>query len=286
MNKVKFVNFWNNNQGYLRFPYWFNEWGVKVEEVDDPDYLFYSVFGLDHLHYQCKKIFFTWENYPHYRHIDFDGYDFSISHYQIDDERHYWMPSWGWKLMTMPALKEALLKDVSLLSANDMLNKKNKKCCFVVSNKGCLERNAFFEKLSKRMVVESAGGYANNVGYNAPRKLYDYLDWMKKYKFIIAFENSSTPGYSTEKILFPLCANVIPIYWGDALLDSTLNPDCYINCHRFNTLEDAMEEVLRLDRDDEAYQAMLAAPKFIDNTLPKEFDSQVFADWLKDIVFT
>ena len=36
----------------------------------------------------------------------------------------------------------------------------------------------------------------------------------KKYKFNICFENSSTPGYVTEKIIQSMYVNSIPIYWG------------------------------------------------------------------------
>ena len=41
------------------------------------------------------------------------------------------------------------------------------------------------------------------------------LKIISNHKFNIAFENSSYPGYVTEKITDAFIANTIPIYWGD-----------------------------------------------------------------------
>ena len=48
-----------------------------VEICDDPDYIFYSVFGLDHLKYDCIRIFYTGECYtPDFNECDYAmGYD-------------------------------------------------------------------------------------------------------------------------------------------------------------------------------------------------------------------
>ena len=41
------------------------------------------------------------------------------------------------------------------------------------------------------------------------------MDFIKDYKFVISFENSSNPGYTTEKLIEPMLVNSIPIYWGN-----------------------------------------------------------------------
>ena len=49
----------------------------NVVQCDDPDYIFYSVFGLDHLKYDCIRIFYTGECYtPDFNECDYAmGFD-------------------------------------------------------------------------------------------------------------------------------------------------------------------------------------------------------------------
>src|SRR5207249_8371440 len=44
--------------------------------------------------------------------------------------------------------------------------------------------------------------------------------FISQYKFTIAFENSSYPGYHTEKILDPMMVDSLPIYWGNPCIRS------------------------------------------------------------------
>lgn len=54
-------------------------------------------------------------------------------------------------------------------------------------------------------------------------------EFLSGYKFTVAFENSSAPGYHTEKILDPMLAGSIPIYWGDPGIARQFNPRSFIN---------------------------------------------------------
>ncbi len=54
---------------------------------------------------------------------------------------------------------------------------------------------------------------------------------LKKYNFVLAFENSNFPGYITEKIIDAFKAGTVPLYWGGGkLLQEIFPSDCYINC--------------------------------------------------------
>ena len=48
---------------------------------------------------------------------------------------------------------------------------------------------------------------------------------MSEYKFVICFENSEEDAYITEKIINPLLANVIPVYWGNKRIGDYFNID-------------------------------------------------------------
>jgi hypothetical protein len=70
-------------------------------------------------------------------------------------------------------------------------------CCMVVSNPANRLRGEFFAALSRYRQVESGGKYLNNVGGPVPNK----FDFIKQYRFCIAFENAAWPGYTTEKLM-------------------------------------------------------------------------------------
>jgi GR25 family glycosyltransferase involved in LPS biosynthesis len=98
--------------------------------------------------------------------------------------------------------------------------RKQKFCAFVVSNPMNPVRNAAFHTIASYKHVDSAGRLYNNVGDGIfagagggggeLRK----LEYLKDYKFVLAYENQRAPGYVTEKILHAKAAGAVPIYWG------------------------------------------------------------------------
>jgi len=101
----------------------------------------------------------------------------------------------------------------------------------------------------------------NNLGYFVD----DKIAFLRNYKFTIAFENSSHPGYTTEKILHPFVANSIPIYWGNPLVAKDFNPKSFINCHDYINFEEVIEKIIEIDTDDDLYQEYLREPVFTGN---------------------
>src|SRR5262249_2370957 len=65
------------------------------------------------------------------------------------------------------------------------------------------------------------------------------VDWnakvafLRNYKFVIAFENSSHPGYNTEKLTHAIEADCVPIYWGDPEIGRSFNVARVINAHDY-----------------------------------------------------
>jgi len=86
------------------------------------------------------------------------------------------------------------------------------------------------------------------------------VDFISNYKFTIAFENSSYIGYTTEKMLNPLSAASVPIYWGNPEVEEDFNPNAFINANGYeDRLDELVKKVIELDNDDEAYLKMLHA---------------------------
>lgn len=248
---------------------------VKISKK--PDFLFYSCFGADFIDYDdCVKVFFTGENVS----ANFNDCDYAISFEYIDfGNRHFRYGPW----LSQKICDRSIITD-------DMAHRKF--CNFIYSNtnsgEGALLRQEFCKKLMKYKHVDCPGRVLNNMSDEelAPRDGDWYASKQKflgKYKFTIAFENSCSDGYTTEKMVQPLMANSIPIYWGNPLVVRDFNPRAFINCNDYdNDFDRIIERIRELDNDDEKYQAMLR-----ENPMADEYDfeaPQKFEKWLLDII--
>lgn len=162
----------------------------------NPDFIIYGLCGANHLKYDCVRIFSHGENVRA---------DYNIADYAIDFD----YLDYGDRHLRMPLFHHDF--------RNREVKEKTKFASFMVSNSvdsSICPRNTFFEILSKYKKVDSGGRYANNIGFNVANK----IEWLKDYKFNICFENSSYPGYLTEKLFDAYMAGCVPIYWGDTTL--------------------------------------------------------------------
>jgi alpha(1,3/1,4) fucosyltransferase len=248
--KVAYCGFWadfNPHENYftrLLSPHY------ELVVSKEPDYLIYSCFGKEFRNYRCTRIYFTGENTrPNFRQCD---YAFTFDH--CDRLEHYRLPLY------------ALYGDVASLVKQNidperLLAKKTGFCNFVFSNRKCKTRIKFFEKLSKYKRVDSGGRLLNNIG--GPVK--DKLEFISRYKFTIAFENSSFPGYTTEKIFEPMQMGSLPIYWGNPLVHLDFNPRSFLNFFDYSSLDALVERVVEIDRNDELYCSYVRQPWYHGN---------------------
>lgn len=239
----------------------------------NPDYIFYSVMGDSHIDYDGVRIFSCGENVR----ADFNFCDYAIGFdYMSFEDRYLRYPLY---LHYSDDVARAQNKHLEISSQT--LQDKSRFCTFVVSNGKADEKRAqFFEALSRYKRVDSGGKYKNNIG----RRVEDKQAFLREGKFSIAFENSSTNGYTTEKLIQALAAQSIPIYWGDERvsepLDSSgggVNPHAFINLHAYTSMEEAIAAVEFLDTHDEAYLAMLRQQAFLDSNHEEIFDSKLEA---------
>ncbi len=130
-------------------------------------------------------------------------------------------------------------------------------CARVVSNDtdAAPERLAFFLQLSKYKMVDSGGGSRNNVG----GRVKDKRAFLASHKFSLQFENMYN-SWISEKLDSGFAAGTVPIYWGNPDVSEIYNEKAFINCHKYGSFQEVIEEVKRLDHDDEAYMEMLRQP--------------------------
>lgn len=258
--KIKFGNLWPGFNTENNFITRILTKKFVVEISDDPDFYFFTHpynGSRDYLKYKCHRIFLGWEN---------ERADWTMCDYVLDSDfisnnpRHKRYPIWAsWNL-------QSLIKPNPV--AEPIPGKKF--CCMLVSNANAKERIDFFHKLSAYKKVDSAGRHLNNVGHAVDNK----MDFIKDYKFVISFENSSYPGYTTEKLIEPMLVNSIPIYWGNTSVAKDFNTKSFINVNDFKRYEDAIDYIIELDNNHDMYMNLMAEPWFNSNVIPQEFTEE------------
>ena len=146
------------------------------------------------------------------------------------------------------------------------LARKTKFCAFVVSNPTNPLRGLAFDWLSEYKSVDSAGCYKNTVGHQLAAgagggggELLKH-EFLKDYKFCIAYENASSPGYITEKFLHAKAAGCIPIYWGDPKAERDFSMNGAIDARTVKSKEELIALVRAVDESDSDWLSRYAVP--------------------------
>lgn len=289
MIKVNFVDFWPNFNKIDN--YFFNLLGTKYKVVVDennPDLLFFSVDYAKrrerdrYCNHRCKKIFYTGENvranlnFPgsiEYSRYSIGKADFAFTFDFSDDPREYRLPLWALIINWFGVPYDENRDQAYLVPIEKLLHRntapKSKFCNFVFSNPSG-ERSNILDSIMKYKNVDCAGRLYNNMGANIPGRADHYykIDFLQNYKFTIAAENSSHPGYATEKILHPLSVGSIPIYWGAPQITRDFSKECFINALDFPSFKDLTEYVKVIDSDEELCMQYATAPVFNGNQIP------------------
>jgi hypothetical protein len=252
--KINFSDFWGGFDKTDNYFYNLLKDNFDVEISNNPDYIFFSVFGNAHQQFKCKKIFYTGENVA----PPLQQCDWSFS-FEPTMDRNYRLPHYLLYDGYYELQREKII---------DESFSKRKFCNFVVSNGNCQDRNNFFAELSKYKKVDSGGRFMNNIG----QPVSDKRKFQSEYKFSIAFENNAyRPGYEwyiTEKVMEPMSVSSIPIYKGGSKINEEFNSKSFVNFYDFNSEKDMIDYIIELDKDDNKYLEMLKQPWFIDYNIP------------------
>ncbi|MBQ6067393.1 MAG: glycosyltransferase [Clostridia bacterium] len=243
----------------------------QVEFSDQPDYLFFSCFGDEHLKYDCVKIFWTGEDLT----PDFNLCDYAIAFDSMSfGDRYLRYPLFAIGGRVENALRNHVFSEADVADERGF-------CSFVVSNGNANPlREAFFHQLSEYKTVASGGRFLNNVG----GPVEDKLAFLGDYRFNIAFENDMSEGYTSEKIMDAFAAKTVPIYWGNKKIAEDFNPDCFINCHDFQDFASVIEYVKKVDSDPVLYNRILTAPLFKEKSAPFAFTPAALEEFLCRII--
>lgn len=246
-----------------------NEWFAQMmhkaleplgepEESDEPDFLLCSCFGREALRYDCTRILWLGENLR----PDFNLYDYAIGPDWMEYEDRFCHLPWYCLPNQETVVAEALEKH----KHPDAYYQDRAFCNYVVSNYGANPlREEVFHALSAYKRVDSGGRSHNNLPDGQPVK--DKLAFQKGYRFSLAFENAQTLGYCTEKILDAFASGGVPIYWGDPAVARIYNPEAFINCNDYRTVQGMVERIRAVDENPELWWRMVRQPAFVDEAL-------------------
>ena len=263
-----------------------------IELSNEPNFVMFSTFTpekkkeIPKLKGKFTKIFWTGENIR----IDLKKCDYAFGfeyEEEINSPNYMRLP-----LYTYYGAGKDLTQKKNPV---EIIRNKTKFCNYTYS-KDAKERTEFFKELSKYKPIDAPGKSMNNmppiinqkhelllgpiqkieslggkftlsalISRNFGNWRADVVNFQKQYKFTIAFENSSYPGYTTEKIYHPMLANSIPIYWGNPEIGRDFNTKSFINWHEYNDHKKVVDRVIEVDTNEKKYFKMLREPYFKGN---------------------
>ena len=152
-----------------------------------------------------------------------------------------------------------------------------------------MKKEINFKKLCEYKKVDSFGQSLKNCDVIVPERNSKncwnryYLNIIGEYKFMITFENNLANGIVTEKIYNAFMGNTLPIYWGNAEINKHFNKDSFINYHDYNTDEEVINFIKKIDTDDELYYKMLNSQKLHANS--QDYYRNQYKNIWKNVLF-
>ena len=250
--RVSFLDFWDGFKDSYNEIFWRERLLDAFDYVIDdlhPQMVISSVFGQEAIKKkECIHVLFSGEN----TRPDYENYEYNIGFCCGEDKERYlrWPLYYMYEGHWLRAIKKH--ENVSM---DSFLNRGF--CSRVVSNGSFETREEIFLKLdSKSSGVASGGRSGNNIGY----LVEDKNDFISKYRFNLAIENSVSDGYVTEKILQAFSAGCIPIYYGSPTIYDDFNKGSFVNIADFSSIDDAVDYIITLDKDEDELCKYLKTP--------------------------
>lgn len=250
---------------------------------EDPDYLIFcdETFGQNNLKYdhnKVVKIFFTGENrrpwnYQCHHAISFD---------HLDGSQFYRLPLYvldNW-VQTKNGVPDMRLLPTEYVMYDD----KEWFCGFVAGNGSSQYRNKMFHMLNEYKPVMSGGPLFNNIGGVLPRDVMSKINFFRKCRFSLCFENSSYPGYCTEKIMHGFIAKTVPIYWGSPTVIMDFQEGSFISRHDFVSDNEFIDAIIKIDQNPSTWE-IIANCDAIGYQHQRNWDIARFNSWFLQNVY-
>ena len=247
---------------------------------DPAEFVIYSHISQSHRLQNGVKIYWSQELYG----PDWKECDYAMVPHKVDDPRAYYLPIYAFDQQLEPLIR------TSVPDPDKIRAEKPHFCSLLCAyaDRTTRKRQEFFHILNRRRRVDSAGPALNNTGFRIPKdnRYQRKVDWIRNYRFNLAFENRYRPGWTTEKLVDPLHVHTIPIHWGDPRVKEDFNPDSFICADDFRSLEELADYVLHVDDTPDLYARYVQAPPFVGNRPSPVYDLSRLVDFFRRIFST
>jgi len=184
-----------------------------------------------------------------------------------------------------PQMYSSLFEHKKSIDPKDYIFNKTKFCAYMYRAQH-EHRKKYFNLISKYKVVDALGECCKNTPIAITRDINNEtetyndiaVELYKDYKFVIAVENTYVDGYFTEKIINPLIANSIPIYWGDKKVFDYINKKRVIYIPDY-TDDELLQKIKQLDENDSEYNKIVNESIYTGNDkLPENIEKNLKND--------
>jgi hypothetical protein len=217
-----------------------------------------------------------YSNEPFFPNPETCDFDYYMSNFFVNIPNHTRFPSYLMYLCEF--MRMGVLKDLSLFNQENRIIPAKTHFCAFVSKSASAKRGRFFNRLNEYKQVDTNISPYNHFGLGYDSNQFNSsipkMDFIKKYKFNIAFENNwrghhtcfpnanvqngelmDMGGLISEKLIEPLIAGVIPIYWGSDMVSKEFNNNTFLNYYDFPNEDALIDKIIELDTNDELYNS-------------------------------
>ncbi len=153
----------------------------------------------------------------------------------------------------MPGLPDELRRPPTAKTAEALA------ACFVSNEHDNSGRYPYIRELMRHLPVHSFGRVLRNKELTGDDGRETKLSTIARYRFTLAFENSLTTDYLTEKFFDPLIAGSVPVYRGAPNADQFAPGErCFINALDFGSPRELADYLNVLAGDPDRYDTYLA----------------------------
>jgi Glycosyltransferase family 10 (fucosyltransferase) C-term len=168
------------------------------------------------------------------------------------------------------------------------VKEKNKMCAFMY-RQSYKHRDEIFYRFNQFFRVDALGLACKNVETPSTRHINNeqetYNDIAVKtyasYYFVLAIENTWKEGYFTEKLINPIIAHSIPIYWGHPKVFEYINKKRVIYMPDYESDQQLVDKLMELKNNPVLYNAIMSEPCYTSYGEPKrvveEFKKEIQA---------
>ena len=155
--------------------------------------------------------------------------------------------------------------------------------CSIMQSSDNKYRRELFNKLHDFNFVRACGAFHTNVSssecplfsHNEYNDIKSKIEFLSDCYFSIQVQSTNASWFTQEKIIHAYAANTIPIFQGnDKILDDGYNPESFINCHNYSTIDDVVAHITEIYNDKDKLKKMLEEPIFLNNSLPDYFNPE------------